>query len=122
MVDVSELVLDLATILRPHSSEVRQQALCALQAMFGIDQQSSDSPKRRPDLYSATWRKIRTTVLAEQGTTCRYCGVDCSDDPTVDHIRPVCSGVSPFEAGNFAVSCRRCNSVKGGREGWQKTP
>jgi len=74
-------------------------------------------PKRRPDLYSADWRRVRLEVIAEQGTVCAYCGCDCSEDPTVDHKVPVSRGGTHCKT-NLVVSCRPCNSQKGGMEGW----
>lgn len=79
----------------------------------------ADSPKRRPDLYSAQWRAIRLRIIDEQGTICVYCGEDCGHCPTVDHVRPVGAGADPFDEANLVVSCRPCNSRKGGREGWR---
>jgi hypothetical protein len=79
----------------------------------------ADSPKRRPDLYTAAWRALRLEVLKARGTVCEYCGRDCSDDPTVDHVRPVVAGVDPYDRANLMVSCRPCNSRKGGHEGWE---
>ncbi|MBC8459258.1 MAG: HNH endonuclease [Deltaproteobacteria bacterium] len=77
----------------------------------------ADTPKRRPDLYSAEWREKRLVVIQEEGAVCRYCGADCSEDTTVDHIVPVGKGGRSGRA-NLAVSCRPCNSRKGGKEGW----
>ena len=79
----------------------------------------ANDDRRRPDLYTMAWKKLRLQIIAEQGTTCTYCGKDCSSDPTVDHCNPVCAGeVDPMEASNLVVCCRSCNSKKGGREGW----
>ncbi len=75
--------------------------------------------KRRPDLYTAAWRRTRHRVISEQGTTCFYCACDCAPDPTVDHVRPVAAGGDPNEQMALVVSCRPCNSRKGGREGWR---
>ena len=75
--------------------------------------------KNRPDLYTAAWRKTRARILREQGTICFYCKADCSADPTVDHVNPVCKGGDPNEQTALVVSCRPCNSSKGGKEGWK---
>lgn len=66
---------------------------------------------RRPDLCSATWRRIRREILA-------YSDLRCSDDPTIDHVRPVSRGAEPFDKTNLVISCRACNSRKGCKEGW----
>ena len=90
----------------------------AFMAHVGPRFRERTTPSRRPDLSGAAWRQLRRQVLLECGTTCRYCAVDCSDDPTVDHIVPVSRGGEPLDARNLTVACRRCNSAKGGREGW----
>lgn len=72
--------------------------------------------RRRPDLCSSSWRKLRKVVIARDGTTCTYCGEDCSLDPTVDHKVAVCMGGALFDENNLVVACRRCNSAKGGRD------
>lgn len=74
--------------------------------------------KRRPDLYSMAWKRTRLEVIAEQGTLCRYCYVDCADDPTVDHVIAIAHGGDPLDKKNLKVCCRSCNSKKGGKEGW----
>lgn len=76
-----------------------------------------DPPRRRRDLCTSEWRRLRKEVLSEQGTVCHYCGCDCSDDPTVDHVVPVSSGVLINSKSNLVVACRRCNAAKGSREG-----
>jgi hypothetical protein len=78
----------------------------------------ADAPKRRPDLYSAAWRAVRIRVIERQGTICRYCRKNCADDPTIDHVKPVCRGADPLDENNLVVCCRSCNSRKGGKEGW----
>ncbi|MEQ9131152.1 MAG: HNH endonuclease signature motif containing protein [Salinisphaeraceae bacterium] len=90
----------------------------AFSAYVGPRFRVADSPRRRPDLYSAEWRHLRLAIIEEQGTTCRYCGMDCIDDPTVDHVKPACQGCDPMDRSNLVVACRSCNSRKGGREGW----
>lgn len=69
---------------------------------------------RRIDLYRKAWKVMRARVLAEDGPICHYCGVDCSDDPTVDHIVSVANG-GQGNRENLVVSCRPCNSRKGAR-------
>jgi len=72
-------------------------------------------PRRRPDLSSARWRSVREEVIRQFGKTCHYCGCDCSDDTTVDHVIPVSEGHDPFDRANLVVACRPCNSSKGPR-------
>lgn len=79
----------------------------------------ADTPKRRPDLSTSAWRRLRLEVIAAQGTTCAYCKEDCALDPTIDHVISVHNGADPLEKDNLIVSCRPCNSRKGGREGWK---
>lgn len=79
-----------------------------------------DKAKRRPDLYSSEWRKLRQRVLALKGTQCVYCKKDCFSDPTIDHVIPVCQG-GINDIDNLVVACRSCNAKKGGKEGWQCT-
>lgn len=63
-------------------------------------------------LNERQWRKTRQQVLRDRGTTCEYCGCDCSDDPTIDHVVPFSRGGSS-DASNLVVACRPCNSSKG---------
>lgn len=68
----------------------------------------------RRDLKTSAWRLLRLEVLAERGTICAYCGSDCVDDPTIDHVVPfVCGGT--IDKSNLVVSCRSCNSKKGAK-------
>lgn len=78
----------------------------------------ADAGRRRPDLSTTAWKRLRQQVIAEDGTTCSYCGEDCAADPTVDHVRAVCNGGVLLDRANLAVSCRPCNSRKGGREAY----
>jgi 5-methylcytosine-specific restriction endonuclease McrA len=75
----------------------------------------SDQGKRRPDLSSAKWRRLRMEILLEQGTICAYCGNDCQEDPTIDHKIPVSAGCDPYDRSNLVVCCRSCNSRKGSK-------
>lgn len=84
---------------------------------FGSTFRITDKAKRRPDLYSSKWIAMRKRVIQEDGTICSYCGSDCSSDPTVDHVIPICHG-GEIVRENLVVACRHCNSKKGGREGW----
>ncbi len=78
----------------------------------------ADTPHKRPDLFTMKWKRLRKEVIADGGAICFYCGEDCSDGPTVDHVVPVCRGGALYEKSNLVVSCRSCNSRKGGKEAW----
>lgn len=68
----------------------------------------------RHDLKSKSWKFARRVVIDRDGTKCHYCGCDCSDDVTVDHVVPYCSGGTD-DLSNLVVACRKCNSTKGAR-------
>ncbi|KKN60427.1 hypothetical protein LCGC14_0532610 [marine sediment metagenome] len=46
---------------------------------------------------------------------CRYCG---EPGVEVDHVMPRCSNGSESAFGNMVWCCRRCNGVKGAKEGF----
>lgn len=65
--------------------------------------------------------EMRRVIQARDGDHCRYCGdaVNWRDrkgakGATYDHVIPVCLGGTD-DSDNIVVSCRDCNSRKGGR-------
>ena len=57
---------------------------------------------------SATWHKLRATILKRDGYECAYCG---SHANSVDHIIPVAHG-GEDHPDNLIASCGSCNSKK----------
>ena len=55
----------------------------------------------------------KRTVLARDGYTCQYCGVQ-TRDLTLDHVLPKTLGGETIWT-NVVAACRRCNGAKGGR-------
>jgi len=55
----------------------------------------------------------KRTVLARDGYTCQYCGVQ-TRDLTLDHVLPKMLGGETIWT-NVVAACRRCNGAKGGR-------
>jgi len=53
-------------------------------------------------------------VLARDGRRCRYCGVECFEDLTFDHVFPRSRGGGDNQA-NLVVACQSCNSRKSDR-------
>ena len=70
---------------------------------------------RRRDLQTGEWRRLRKTVISEDGAVYSYCGCDCSSDPTVDHVTPFAAG-GLSARDNLVVACRSCNGKKGDRD------
>lgn len=59
-------------------------------------------------------RAAYPAAFARDGYKCRYCGADCTIDPTIDHVRPRVQGGGDGLA-NLVVCCRPCNLRKSGR-------
>lgn len=62
---------------------------------------------------------LRAAIMLRDDGVCRYCGMeldgeDVDSSPAIDHVIPQCQGGSD-DISNLALSCRRCNSSKGGR-------
>ena len=74
-------------------------------------------PARRPDpFYTCTaWRDLRASIIEQQGTICRICGID-AQPIHVDHILPRAHfpalALSPE---NLQILCQPCNFRKGTR-------
>lgn len=63
--------------------------------------------KRRISRY----HRVRTAVLARDGSRCRYCGRAAK---TVDHVKPKCQG-GRHSMDNCVACCFKCNKRKGPR-------
>lgn len=50
-------------------------------------------------------------VIESDGSRCRYCGTECFEDLTIDHVFPRSRGGSDNPS-NLVVACRSCNSRK----------
>jgi hypothetical protein len=58
---------------------------------------------------------LRNKIIERDGMKCRYCGRQLGkEEITIDHIVPYSLG-GKTEFDNLVVSCRPCNSKKGGR-------
>lgn len=83
----------------------------------GPEYTEADENSHRPELSTAKWRKVRAEIISERGAVCEYCGTDCSDYPTIDHIKAASRG-GTSEKDNLVVACKPCNSRKGAKEDW----
>lgn len=73
------------------------------------------APRRRPDLNTPEWRKLRLLVLERDGWACTSCGKAVEgSDATVDHVIPY-TGAESNALSNLVTLCRPCNSTKGAR-------
>lgn len=73
----------------------------------------------KPAMWSVadkgSWsRSAYHAVTLRDGRFCRYCGVDCGEQITIDHVTPRCQGGGD-DVANLVVACKACNSRKGGR-------
>lgn len=66
---------------------------------------------RRP---SSPWYWL-ATVKREQGKHCFYCGKDCGDAGTLDHLVPFAAGGLTLNA-NHVMACASCNASKADRD------
>lgn len=57
---------------------------------------------------------LRAAVIQRDGLVCRYCGKVVGENLRLDHLVPLAQS-GPTSLENLAVSCFRCNRVKGGR-------
>ncbi len=65
--------------------------------------------------FGADWDKSEVhKVIARDQARCRYCGCECIDDLSIDHVFPRSRGGSD-KPGNLVVACVSCNSRKGDR-------
>lgn len=72
---------------------------------------------------TSRWRKLSEQLRRERLPVCHICGKPIDLDLpsthrlswTLDHIRPVASGVDPFDTMNLSPSHRACNSAKSAR-------
>jgi hypothetical protein len=60
------------------------------------------------------WTGRRKKIFVRDGSVCRYCGKDCVDNETIDHVIPRSQGGTDAE-GNLVIACWSCNSHKHAR-------
>lgn len=68
--------------------------------------------------YGYQWRRLRLVVLARDEYVCRWCGADADQ---VDHVTAIAEGGAVLDPANLVASCTRCNMVRGGRIGGERT-
>ena len=79
---------------------------------------SQGKKRRRPNRGRTAQKKRERThsfLKLRDGGLCRYCG---EPGVEVDHVVPRCTNGSESAFGNMVWCCRRCNGVKGVREGF----
>jgi hypothetical protein len=59
-------------------------------------------------------RSYTPEVIERDRRTCRYCGIECYEDLTIDHLFPRSRGGGDGIE-NLVVACRSCNSRKSDR-------
>lgn len=65
--------------------------------------------RNRPDLSHSTIKEY--SMFLEDCKICRYCGKDCANEWTLDHIIPqIKNGDNTVD--NLVISCKQCNSSK----------
>ena len=67
--------------------------------------------RRRPDLASARWGRLRRQILARDGWECQVCK-KLLGRADVDHIKPVFQGGAVFDPTNLQVLCVGCHRAK----------
>lgn len=78
---------------------------------------SESSGRRRRDLATSAWKRMRAFILERDQGICYYCGRDCTfEGPTVDHVKPVSCGGRILDPLNLVCACRPCNSRKSDTE------
>lgn len=59
-------------------------------------------------------RAFKKRWLDFYGFHCAYCTVDCSENPTIDHLKPLSRG-GGNTIDNLVISCYNCNQKKGNK-------
>jgi 5-methylcytosine-specific restriction endonuclease McrA len=70
--------------------------------------------RKRNELASGKWKKLRIEILARDGYICSICGGDGAD--TVDHIVARVHGGDIWDRENLAAAHKSCNSRKGAKK------
>jgi 5-methylcytosine-specific restriction endonuclease McrA len=89
--------------------------------LFWVGEGKGGRPRTRCDgcrsihaqIDSKMWRDLRREFL-EGNPSCAYCGATATE---IDHIIPLSLGGDPYDLGNLAPACKRCNGRKGARYG-----
>jgi len=72
--------------------------------------QSYKHRRRTIEKAGMTGKELHTWMAAQENT-CFWCGIDCEDEPIVDHYFPLSKG-GKHEAENLVIACRPCNARK----------
>lgn len=70
--------------------------------------------KRRPELSTARWARLRRRAFNRAGWRCQICGRHGRLE--ADHIRPIRQGGAMWDLGNLQAVCRGCHIRKTARE------
>jgi len=65
--------------------------------------------RRRPELGTARWRKLRKLVLVRDLYTCHWCGGVADQG---DHLLPDSHGGAAYDPANVVASCAKCNRAR----------
>lgn len=72
----------------------------------------------RPDPRGASrWRRIRKSVLLQEGYHCRLCGRPATE---VDHRVELADGGAPFDLENLQALCPECHDAKSAESRFQR--
>jgi len=65
--------------------------------------------RRRPELGTARWKRLRKLVLVRDLYTCHWCGGVADQG---DHLLPDSHGGAAYDPENVVASCGKCNSAR----------
>ena len=74
---------------------------------------SMPTTRKRNELGSSKWKKLRIEILVRDGYICHLCGGDGAD--TVDHLIARVHGGDIWDRENLAAAHKGCNSSKGAK-------
>ena len=65
--------------------------------------------RRRPELGTARWKRLRKLVLVRDLYTCHWCGGVADQG---DHLLPDSHGGAAYDPANVVASCAKCNRAR----------
>jgi 5-methylcytosine-specific restriction endonuclease McrA len=77
---------------------------------FKVHIAASNYKRRQKKKGGMTGAQTRAWMDAQK-KICHWCGKNCADLPTIDHLTPLSKG-GMHEADNLVIACKPCNSRK----------